>query len=154
MKSVRLRSGLKVKIKVSVFGVILLVAPYRASASSVDVEMRQCYRIEESDPAKVEQSPFLLCISSADTEKFPRAIVTVTYEQERNGVDAGRSLASADAFQKPRVLAKRYYLKFDKNSFGRRGKSSPGVVFDPDAKSVTLTFVDKQPKKFFYKEMD
>lgn len=103
------------------------------------------YRIDERSVSQLEQSPYLLTVTSGDLVKYPRSVVTFVVSTER-----GRSPSSI--IPNDPVSAKRHYSMMSKDEFGHAG--TPQVIFDREAGTVFIGFVGgKEGKKYFFKEL-
>jgi hypothetical protein len=91
----------------------------------------------------LNSTPQVLCLTSSDLERYPRAVVTVTFMKEES------------ATTKPRLLAKRHYFRTADGEYGRKlNAGKPLVVFNEDEKTVFLGFAGASGKTFYYKPID
>ncbi len=126
--------------------IVALAVPLSLDAGQRIVKQ---YRIGEQ-PNRVEQSPYILTLTSGDLNKYPRSVVTVTLSTER-----GRSISSIAPGQTPapeRLSAKRHYTMMTDDQFGHAG--TPEVIFDREAGTVFIGFIGgKEGKTYFFKEI-
>lgn len=103
-----------------------------------------CYRLNEQSLQLVDESPYVLCLTSSDLNQYPKSVVTVTFFKEEPGATQAK------------ILARRHYTQVREGEFGSRksGSKRAMVVFRPTERVVTLGFLAKNwPKSFFYKEI-
>lgn len=139
MKAVRLRKTILPALSFSI-GIAVGLATVSAEAAG---RTSRCFRVDERGKEFLDQSPYVLCLTSSDLEKYPKAVVTVTLSKE--GEAGGR----------PQILAKRHYSMVKKNAYGRRMNGSQVkramLVFNPQQDIVEVGFVAKEAKRFYFK---
>lgn len=122
---------------------LLINKVWAATSADVHVRSSRCYKVDERGPEHLEQSPYTLCLTSADLNIFKKSVVTVTLSKE------------GDKGARPSVLAKRHYILTDKDAYGRRvgpeRKKRSLLVFDHDQSIVEIGFIAKETKKFYFK---
>lgn len=105
------------------------------------------FKIAEGGPRKVEQSPYVLTMTSSDLNRFPKAVVTFQLKTESTRVPG--SVSPADTG--PSFLhVRRHYRQIVMGTFGHDGEAA--VVFHEKSHTVFLGFVGKEGKTFYYKE--
>ena len=97
----------------------------------------KCYVLTdlESPGGESAGGQLVLCVTSANLERFPRSVVTFTVKQP-----GGRRLPASDG--RGHVIARRHFLAMGDGEYGHPGRSSkPQVIFDEDRHTVYLGFL-------------